>query len=81
LSQLFLDPSKYEEEFNKIGKEVLGVVREYENRLCADTERGKFIKYSSGLAEKFQEEVRKNFPSIDKVGIVSDSFKIKKINL
>ena len=84
-----LDPDSLQEEFNKKGEKILGVVREYENRLCANTERGMFNKFSSGLAEKFQNEVRRSFPMIDHVGLKVENkmskfverFTIKKITL
>jgi hypothetical protein len=75
-----------QEEFNKKGEKVLEVVREYENRLCANTERGVYNKFSGGLAQKFQDEVRKEFPMIDHVGLKSETkavstFFIKRIDL
>jgi hypothetical protein len=63
------DPDTAKSEFNRIGSEVLVVIREYENRLCGHSERGMYGKFSSNLAEKFQNEVRKIFPKIDFVGI------------
>ena len=81
-----LEPEPLQEKFNEKGAKVLEIVREYENRLCANTERGMYNKFSSGLAEKFQTEVRKHFPLIDHVGLIVDkpksqSFTIKKIDL
>lgn len=84
-----LDEEKYQEEFNALGKKALEVVHEYENRVCANTERGMYNKFSGGLAEKFQNEVKKHFPLIDHVGLIVETpqptkkrvFAIKKINL
>jgi hypothetical protein len=61
---------KLQEKFNREGSKAMDFIREYENRLCANTERGKYNKFSAGLAEKFQKEVRKNFPMIDHVGLI-----------
>jgi sugar-specific transcriptional regulator TrmB len=76
-----LNKSALQEEFNKIGQKVLEIVHEYENRLCANTERGIYSNFSATLAEKFQNEVRQAFPLIDHIGLKADGFTIKKINL
>lgn len=76
-----------QEKFNEEGEKILSIIREYENRLCSNTERGKYNKFSANLAEKFQNEVRKHFPLIDHVGLIVEKgkpapeFSIKKINL
>lgn len=85
-AQYELDPVTYQKEFNRVGKIVQELMREYENRLCRDTERGMYNKFSSKLAEKYQNEVRKIFPKIDDIGIIIDEadtgiFNIKKIKL
>jgi len=80
-----LDQDRWQEEFNVEGEKILEIVREYENRLCANQERGMYNKFSVNLAEKFQNEVRKFFPLIDHVGIITtkapNNFFIKKIEL
>lgn len=73
-------------EFNEKGEKILELVREYENRLCTNTERGMYNKFSAGLAQKFQDEVRKLFPMIDHIGLKVDehnksSFFLKRIKL
>jgi hypothetical protein len=75
-----------QKEFNKKGEKILEIVREYENRLCTNTERGMYNKFSVGLAQKFQDEVRKIFPMIDHVGLKVEkhrksAFSIKRIDL
>lgn len=75
------DNEKYQEIFNQEGKKIIEIIHEYENRLCANTERGKFNKYSTSLAEKFQNEVRKHYPLIDHIGIIVKKFSLKKISL
>ena len=67
--QYALNPEIWQKRYNEEGEAVLEVVHEYENRLCANTERGMYNKFSAGLAEKFQNEVRKIFPQIDRIGI------------
>lgn len=83
-----LNPETFQETYNKEGEKILEVTREYENRLCANTERGIYNKYSANLAEKFQGEVRKRFPMIDYIGLKIEKsetkipdFFVKKINL
>lgn len=72
----------HQAEFNALGDKVMAVVREYEDRLCRQSEKGGFGVFSGGLAEKFQNEVRKHFPLIDYVGVrLAPAFVLKKINL
>lgn len=77
-----LNQDAFQNKFNAQGEKVLTIIREYENRLCANTERGMYSKYSTQLAEKFQNEVRTHFPMVDRIGLIVDSeFTIKKIYL
>ena len=83
---------KYQEKFNHEGEDVLKIIHEWEDKLCKQSEKAGFGKYSGNLAEKFQKEVRSHFPLIDHVGIVVNPsttkvvldkkiFKLKKISL
>lgn len=65
-----LDQSTWQEKFNEEGAKVMDLVHEYENRLCSNTERGMYNKFSGGLSEKFMAEVRKRFSMIDHVGLI-----------
>jgi hypothetical protein len=83
-----IDQEKLQKKFNLEGKRMQEIIREYENRLCANTERGIYNKFSTNLAEKFQNEVRKHFPLIDHIGVKTKSpiakkaaFSLKKIKL
>ena len=79
-----IDQQNLQEKFNEEGAKILEIVRDYENKLCANQERGMYNKFSTGLAEKFQAEVRKIFPLIDHVGIKinkESAFILKKISL
>lgn len=76
-----LDEEKNQEEFNKVGAEVLRVVCEWENKLCSQSEKAGFSSYTGNLAEKFQAEIKNHFPLIDYVGIVVKKFTLKKISL
>jgi len=83
-----LDQTIWQSDFNEAGSKIVDVIRDYENRLCANTERGMYTKFSGGLSEKFWNLIRKDFPLIDNVGLIVDSkpgeknlFNIKKISL
>lgn len=64
-----LAPDANRMRFNQIGSEVLDVIRDYERRLCGKTESGKYGKFSSGLSQKFWDQIRKVYSKIDYVGI------------
>lgn len=68
--QYALHPNAWRNKFNREGKKVVDIIREYEDKLCSGSERGKFSKYSANLAQKFQEEVKHQFPKIDHVGVI-----------
>lgn len=86
-----LNEAANQEKFNEVGKEVMNIVRKYEDILCKRSEVNGFGEYTSKLAEKFQNEVRKNFPKIDQIGIKrmimkpietnSSNFNIRRIGL
>lgn len=77
------DQDKFQEEFNKNGAKVMEIIRIWENKLCSQTEKAGYGNYSTNLSEKFWAEVRKTYPLIDYVGVITkkDNFQIKKINL
>lgn len=60
---------KWKKDFNEIGEKTLEVIKKWEGKLCSKTEGGSFNKFSSGLADKFWGEVRKNFIYIDFIGV------------
>ncbi len=88
-----IDQDKMQETFNLEGGKIQDIIREYENKLCSNTERGQYNQYSTGLAEKFQNEVRAHYPLIDHIGLIVEkgapvqeetpdfAFNLKKINL
>lgn len=63
------DEEGYKNEFNEKGKKVVDVIREYEMKLTAHQNSGQFSKYSSGLADKFWDQIRSFLPRIDFVGV------------
>jgi len=79
--QYTLDQDKYQEEFNKEGEKILAVIHEWEGKLCSQSEKGGYGVFTGGLAEKFQAEIKKEFPLIDHIGIIVKKFSLKKINL
>ena len=70
------DQEKYKE-----GERVSAVIREWEDKLCRQSEKAGYGSYTSSLAEKFQAEVKKVFPLIDHIGLIIQPFAIKKITL
>jgi hypothetical protein len=83
-----LDQNAWQADFNGEGTKIVDIIRDYENRLCANTERGMYTKFSGGLSEKFWALIRKDFPLIDNVGLIVEKqtpgktlFNIKKISL
>jgi hypothetical protein len=75
------DQNKYQEEFNKEGEAILVIIKEWEDKLCSQSEKAGFANYTGNLAEKFQDEVKSHFPLIDHIGIVVNKFSLKKIKL
>lgn len=70
LNQDYLkDKKKFKEQFDREGREVLDIVQFWERKLCKQMESGNKSVYSSNLADKFREEVKKIFPCIDEVGV------------
>lgn len=83
-----MDENKWQEKFNEEGTKVLATIREWENKLCRQSEKAGYGNYTGNLAEKFQGEVKKHFPLIDHIGIVMNNgevspekFFLKRINL
>lgn len=64
------DSKKWQQEFNETGGKVQEVMRKYERILCSHSEAGKYGRYSATLAEKFKDEIRKDFPRIDFIGVI-----------
>lgn len=78
-----LNPDNLQDKFNKEGEKVLEVTRQWENKLCKQSEKAGYSKYTTNLSEKFQAEVKKLFPMIDHVGIIAKkekAFFLKKIS-
>lgn len=74
-----LNPSQWQAKFNSEGEKVLLIVHDWENKLCLQSEKGGYGKFTTTLSEKFQQEVKRHFPMIDHIGL--KVFSIKKINL
>src|SRR4030042_272000 len=60
-----------EDEFQEVGKTVKDILIQCENELCRHMEKSEHRKYSTTLADKFWDEVRKYFKYIDQVGVVT----------
>lgn len=68
-SRYIEDPVAWEQQFTKDGQPVLDLLRATERQLCAGMERGGYGAYSSKLAEKFWQIVKKDYSQIDLVGV------------
>lgn len=82
--QYSLDQDGLQKRFNTEGAEVVTTIKEWENKLCSTSEKAGYGGYTSNLSEKFWQEVRKSFPLIDYVGVITRpkvEFKINKIKL
>lgn len=60
---------EYKDAFNEKGAKVVEIIREYEMRLTSHQNSGQFSKFSSGLADKFWDQIRTFLPRIDFVGV------------
>ena len=76
-----MDQDRWQEKFNKEGEKIVKLVKEWENKLCKQSEKAGYGNYTGTLAGKFQSEVKKEFPLIDHVGLIIKRFTIKKIDL
>ncbi len=63
------DQKKHQDEFNRQGESVMDLLHFYERQLCGKSERSGMGVYSSKLAEKFWDEIKKKLPMIDFVGV------------
>lgn len=79
-NQYGLDEDRFQEVFNKEGEKILKIIKEWENKLCQQSEKAGFSNYTGNLAEKFQTEVKKEFPLIDHIGIIVKPFVLKRIS-
>lgn len=66
------DRKAWSAKFHSEGAAVIALMREWEQRLCAGMERGKNALYSSKVAEKYWDEVKKRFSHIQLVGVKSN---------
>lgn len=74
IHQLFAqNQNKHRVEFNRLGLDFVHWVRLYEKRLCGGMERSGHGAYSSSVAETYWKLIRKDFPLIDQVGMISKS--------
>jgi hypothetical protein len=78
------DPS-LQVKYNETGKPIIELIREYEDRLCHQSEGGGYAKFSGNLAEKFWDQVRTEFPLIDRVGVIikkaDNDMELKRIEM
>lgn len=63
------DNNKYREEFNRIGQPFIDEMDKYIDDLCRTSEGAGYGRNSQTLPQYFKDEVRKEFPSFEDVGI------------
>lgn len=63
------DQKKWQDEFNEQGAKIMDLLHSYEKQLCGKSERSGMGMYSSKLAEKYWDELKKKLPMIDFVGV------------
>lgn len=77
-----LNPDKLQEELNRKGRKIINIIHMWEDKLCRQSEKGGYGSYTSLLADRFRNEIKKTYPYIDSVGITQKkSFSLKKIRL
>ncbi|OGM32934.1 hypothetical protein A2803_05060 [Candidatus Woesebacteria bacterium RIFCSPHIGHO2_01_FULL_44_21] len=77
--QEYSKDSSLQEKYNEAGKPIVSIIRDYEDRLCKHSEGSGYASYTGNLAEKFWGEVQRDFPLIDRVGVIIRDFSVKKI--
>lgn len=79
-----LNEDKHQEQYNKIGKKIMLISKQWENKLCMQSEKGGYGGYTTKLAEKFQGEMVKRFPEYNSIGIIvekEEPFSLNRIKL
>jgi hypothetical protein len=66
------DRKQWSKQFHEVGKQVVEIMRDWERKLCSGMERGNNAVYSSKLADKFWEEIKKRYSHIELVGVKSN---------
>ena len=64
------DQSKWQAEFDRVGKPVQRIMEQTESWLCSKMESGGKGKFSATLADKFRQEVKAIYPLVDFIGVV-----------
>lgn len=79
-----LNEEENQEEYNKIGGKIMLISKQWEAKLCMQSEKGGYGGYTIKLAEKFQNEMVKRFPEFNSIGIIIEKekpFSLKRIKL
>jgi len=57
------------EEFDRVGQQVVDILRDTDRRLCSQMGKGQYSVYTQKLSDKFWAHVRQEFKYIDLVGL------------
>ncbi len=63
------DSEKHKKEFNEVGEKVMEIVRSFEQRLTSQMTGSGYGKFSNNVTDKFRDEIKKEYPKIEFVGI------------
>lgn len=63
------DSEKHKKEFNEVGEKVMEIVRSFEQRLTSQMTGSGYGKFATNVSDKFRDEIKKDYPKIDFVGI------------
>ena len=63
------DEESYKKAFNEKGAKVVEIIRDYERKLTSQQDKGQYSKFSSGLSDRFWDQIRSFLPRIDFVGV------------
>ncbi len=65
LESAYIKDKSVKDELKQTKEQILRIIYRNENKLCARSENTNHGMFSTGLADKFWAEVRREFPSID----------------
>ena len=65
----FMSDDNLKGELNEKGAKVVEIIRDYERKLTSQQDKGQYSKFSSGLSDKFWDQIRGFLPHIDFVGV------------
>ncbi|MDO8269477.1 MAG: hypothetical protein Q7T54_02295 [Candidatus Levybacteria bacterium] len=65
----FVEDETFKNEFNEKGAKVVEIIRDYERKLTSQQDKGQYSKFSTGLSDRFWDQIRAFLPRIEFVGV------------